>query len=168
MMRFAVNAAKAGIHVRWINLRGEGISFEQLAFHLRKYDGLEDFDRLVLSRDAIWHAYSLDLIPTNSNDMFMGTYYLTALIASASQRLLHKNPNILYFVQDYEAAFFPHGSDFVDVAETYDLPHFAIFSTPMLREYFRVKKLGVYKQNESLGETRSFATLPAIRPFKLG
>ena len=41
LMRFAVQAAKADISVRWINLDGSGITFEQMATHLKKYEGLD-------------------------------------------------------------------------------------------------------------------------------
>jgi len=37
----------------------------------------------------------------------------------------------------------------------------------MLQDFFREKKLGVYKHNQSLGDSRSFATLPAYTVFKL-
>jgi len=168
IMRFALQAAKAGINVRWINLDGLGLTHEQLAVHLSKYDGLESFGKLVSSH--VWHATSLtsSRIPTNSNDIFMGTFYLTASVASATQKLLNKNPNIIYFIQDYESGFFPLGSEFVEATESYDLPHFAIFSTPMLRDYFNAKYIGVYKWNESVGDARSFSTLPSIKPLKFG
>ena len=164
IMRFAVHAAKAGINVRWINLDGNGITHEQLSIHLRNYEGLENFGSLVSTN--VWHALDSQPIPTNSRDFFMGTFYWTASVASATQRLL-KNPNIIYFIQDFETTFFPHGSDFVEVIETYDLPHFAIFSTPFLSNFFKVKQIGVYKHNQSMGDSRSFATLPAIKSFKL-
>ena len=166
IMRFAVQAAKAGINVRWINLDGGGLSFDELSTHLKKYEGLEMFGQLISSH--VWHATSLKSksIPTNSHDLFMGTLYWTALTASATQKLLNKNPNIIYFIQDYECLFFQQGSaGDVEARESYDLPHFAIFSTPMLQEYFRVKKIGVYKYNQSLWNERSFATQPAFKPF---
>jgi len=164
IMRFAVQAVKAGINVRWINLDGGGINFEQLATHLKKYEGLEKFGKLISSN--VWHATSLESTPilTNSNDMFMGTIFDSALIASETQKLL-KNPNIIYFIQDYECVFFPHGSTFGEATESYDLPHFAIFSTTMLQDFFREKKLGVYKQNASLGAKRSFASLPVVKSY---
>jgi hypothetical protein len=159
ILRFARLAVKAGIKVRLINYSDGGISFEQLATHLKKYEGLEDFGEHV---EHVWNAITT-LINTNSRDIFMGTVYYTASVASATQKLL-KNPNIIYFIQDYECIFFPHDSDLIEVAETYDAPHFAIFSTEFLREYFRVKKLGVYRENQSVGDERSFASMPAIKP----
>jgi hypothetical protein len=159
ILRFARLAVKAGIKVRLINYSEGGITFEQLATHLKKYEGLEDFGEHV---EHAWDALTTPL-NTNSRDLFMATIYFTASIASATQKLL-KNPNIIYFIQDYECIFFPHDSDLIEAAETYDVPHFAIFSTEFLREYFRVKKFGVYRQNQSIGDARSFASLPAIKP----
>ena len=161
ILRFARLAVKAGINVRLINYSEGGISFEQLATHLKKYEGLEDFG------EHVEHAWPVIApIKTNSRDLFMGTVYFTASVASATQKLL-KNPNIIYFIQDYECIFFPHDSDLIEVAETYDVPHFAIFSTEFLREYFRVKKLGVYRQSQSLGDERSFASMPAVKPVSI-
>jgi hypothetical protein len=162
ILHFALLATKAGINVRLINYSGGGITFEQLAELLKKYDGLEDFGERI---DHNWDAIKTPIY-TNSHDLFMGTYYTTASVASATQKLL-KNPNIIYFIQDFECLFFPYGSQFIEVAETYDAPHFAIFSTEFLREYFRVKKLGVYRQSQSLGDERSFASMPAIKPVNI-
>ena len=159
ILHFALLAKKAGINVRLINYNGGGITFEQLATHFKKYEGFEDFGEHV---EHVWDAFKTSIY-TNSRDLFMGTVYSTASVASATQKLL-KNPNIIYFIQDYECIFFPHDSDLIEVAETYDIPHFAIFSTEFLREYFRVKKLGVYRQNQSVGDERSFASMPAIKP----
>jgi hypothetical protein len=72
----------------------------------------------------------------------------------------------LIFLQDYESIFYPHSSDLVEVLECYDVPHFAIFSTPMLAQFFKHKKIGVYRGGDSsLGDARSFAAMPAIKPF---
>ena len=168
LLRFAMEAAKSGINVRWINLQGEGIQFEYMLELLQKYEGLEQFGIYVKSH--VWHATSLNPstpILTNSNDIFMATVFDSALIASATQRLLKKNPNIIYFIQDIEGIFFPYGSLSVEAAETYDVPHFAIFSTEFLRKYFKVKKLGVYRRGKREGDKRSFASMPAIKPFLL-
>ncbi len=169
LLRFAMEAAKADINVRWINLQGKGIRFEEMLGLLKKYQGLENFGHYVSTH--VWHATSLTSsqtdILTNSKDVFMATTFDSALIASATQKLLKKNPNIIYFIQDIEGIFFSYGSYTIEVAETYDVPHFAIFSTEFLREYFRVKKLGVYKGSQSEGDERSFASMPAIKPFLL-
>ena len=166
VLRFTFLAAKAGINIRWINLDGTGMNFTQMVNHLKNYDGLEEFGKLITSN--VWNLMSPNAtsIPTNSNDIFMGTLYWTALVAGATQKILN-NPNIIYFIQDYECVFFPQSSDLIEVDESYDLPHFAIFSSPMIQDYFRIKKLGVYKYNESLGDSRSFASLPVIKPFEL-
>ncbi len=76
----------------------------------------------------------------------------TATEASSSQKLLNKNPNIIYLIQDYDAAYFPHGAKFVAAIQSYDLPHYAILSTIILRGYFREKKLGVYKNTKTIAE----------------
>jgi len=76
ILRFARLAVKAGIRVRLINYSEGGITFEQLANHLKKYEGLEDFGEHV---ERAWPV--LRPINTNSHDLFMGTVYFTASVA---------------------------------------------------------------------------------------
>ena len=162
IMHFAVLAAKAGIVVRWINIYGAGTSYEYLLDRLKKYEGLEQFGELV---SYVHHGFATQM-RTNSRDIFMGTIWFTASIASATQKNL-RNPNILYFIQDYEAIFSPHDSSFVEASESYDLPHFAVFSTSFLSDFFKEKKLGVYKGSRRLGDSRSFVSEPVVKPFRL-
>ena len=61
ILRFALLAKKAGIHVRLINYSGGGISFDQLATHLKKYEGLEDFG------EHVEHAWDALTTPLNTN-----------------------------------------------------------------------------------------------------
>ena len=92
---------------------------------MKKYDGLAEFGDLIpYIRNGQRHSG----IKTNPDDIFMATIYFTAHMASATQKFLN-NPNIIYFIQDYEPIFFPQNSDWVEAMESYDVPHFAIYST---------------------------------------
>ena len=130
--------------------------------HMKKYEGLAEFGDLVeYIRDGPNYMRG---IPTNSDDIFMATIYFTALMASATQKLL-RNPNIIYFIQDYEPIFSPQNSDYIEALESYRVPHFAIYSTPFLEAYFKANKFGTYQGLESTGKLRSYSSMPAIKPF---
>ena len=52
---------------------------------------------------------------------------------------------------------------FAAVAEqSYELPHFALFSTELLRDYFRIRGLGVFSEGTEAGERASAAFANAI------
>ena len=161
IFHFAVLAAKQGINVRWINIDNSGISEKEMVTHMKKYDGLGEFGDLVpYIRDG---QHQLE-IRTNPDDIFMATIYFTALMASATQKLLNY-PYIIYFIQDFEPIFFPKNSDFIEAMESYDVPHFAIYSTTILRDYFEATKQGTYQWSKRQGDFRSYASMPAIKPF---
>ncbi len=47
-----------------------------------------------------------------------------------------------YLIQEYEPFTFPMGSYAALAAESYGLPHFALFSSELLREYFAQQASG--------------------------
>src|SRR5262249_4806496 len=50
----------------------------------------------------------------------------------------------LYLIQEYEPFTFPMGTYAALAAESYNLPHRALFSSELLRDYFRRHGIGVY------------------------
>ena len=61
----------------------------------------------------------------------------------------------LYLIQEYEPFTFPMGSYAALAAESYALPHAALFSTELLRDYFRRHGLGVYAAGAGRGDRDS-------------
>ena len=161
ILRFAVLAARSGINVRWINMDGAGVSIDKLKAHMIRYHGLEDFDELV---EFIFDGYSHENILTNPKDIFMATIYWTAYPAAATQALLD-HPNILYFIQDFEPIFFERNSQWLEATYSYKFPHFPIFSTSFLEDYFAFSHIGIYAHckdpNDCLPYT--YSSQPAIR-----
>ena len=102
ILHFAQLAVKAGIKVRLIKYGEGGISYEQLATHLKKYEGLEDLGEHV---EHAWDAITAPIY-TNSHDLFMGTYYTTASVASATQKLL-KIQTLFILFKILSASFSP-------------------------------------------------------------
>lgn len=60
---------------------------------------------------------------------------------------------------------FPMGSLHALAEETYALPHFALFSTDFLRDYFRAHAVGVYAGDVATGERESLSFQNAIARF---
>jgi hypothetical protein len=76
-------------------------------------------------------------------DAFVATTWWTAHIAHAALRELGGD-RFLYLIQEYEPFTFPMGSYAALAEQSYRLPHAALFSTELLRDYFRAHRLGVF------------------------
>jgi hypothetical protein len=77
------------------------------------------------------------------SDRFVATTWWTAHIAHSARRRLG-GERFLYLIQEYEPLTFPMGTYAALAGESYRFPHFALFSTDLLRDYFRRHELGVY------------------------
>ena len=120
---------------------------------LQSYDGLNGlFDRVEL-------VYAYDrtkLLEVSSDDVFIATTWWTAHIAHEAAKAMQKS-RFIYLIQEYEPFTFPMGS-FSSLAEkTYSFPHYAIFSTELLRDYFRQNAIGVFANGAAGGEINSIS-----------
>ena len=97
-------------------------------------------------------------------DTLIATTWWTAHIADAALRSLDAD-RFLYLIQEYEPFTFPMGSYAALAAESYTFPHTAVFSTELLREYFRRHALGVYAGADGDASSTSFDNaITAIDP----
>jgi hypothetical protein len=80
----------------------------------------------------------------SGNDAFVAYSYWTALIAHQLASAVGKE--YIFFLQEYEAIFHPHDSCYALASYVYQLPHYAVFNTRLLADYFRERKLGVFSQ----------------------
>jgi hypothetical protein len=94
-------------------------------------------------------------------DSFVASTWWSAHIASAAARALGER-RFLYLIQEYEPFTFPMGTFAALARQSYDLPHFALFSTELLRGYFRRHGIGVYADGPDTGDERSAAFENAI------
>ena len=163
VMHFANELILQGFRVRWVNVDGEGLHEYQFRQHASKYNFLSQFVEKV---EFIFNARSkLSKLICHPKDIFVATLYYTAQIAHFTTKSYNfTQKNFIYFIQDFEPIFFPHGSDFIEAHEGYRFPHFAIFSTPFLQLWFKNKKYGAYQfLDENTADLVSFATQPAIK-----
>lgn len=107
---------------------------------VRKYDGLESFFDHVEVADCFDRTKPIVM---NPEDALIATTWWTAHIAHAATRQLQRD-RFVYFIQEYEPFTFPMGSYHAFARESYDFPHYAIFSTRFLLEYFESERIGVY------------------------
>jgi glycosyltransferase involved in cell wall biosynthesis len=115
----------------------------------QSYPGLEDF----LDRVELVYAYDRStVVPVSPRDVFLATSWWTAQVAKEANRALGRD-RFVYLIQEYEPGFYPYGTLAALAQETYSFRHFALFSTEILRDYFREHRLGVFAGPD--GERRS-------------
>lgn len=83
-----------------------------------------------------------DALTISPSDAFVCYSYWTGLKAHHLAQAIGKD--FIFFLQEYEATFHPHDSCYAIAGHVYRLPHYAIFNTSLLADYFREKKLGVF------------------------
>jgi hypothetical protein len=133
------------------------------ARRIRAYPGLETLF------DCLETAYVGDRrrpLEVSPKDRFVSTSWWTAHIAHRAAAELG-NPRFVLLTQDYEPLFYPAGSMYALAQEAYAFPHDAVFSTEMLRSYFRRERLGVYRHGEAAGDEASVAIENAVGLFPL-
>ena len=125
-------------------------SFSQL-------EGLFDQVEIVFARDG------REPFRINENDRFIATTWWTAHIAS---RLAAPSQRpFLYMIQEYEPLTVPEGKWAELAGQSYRFDHNALFSTSILRDYFRAESIGVYGQGAEEGHSRSTFFNNAITPI---
>ncbi len=122
------------------------------------YAGLEGlFDKVEVAfardRDAP--------VAINPNDRFVATTWWTAHIAAAAVGRTRRQ-RFLYLIQEFEPYTHPMGSWAAYALSTYELPHVAMFSTELLRDFFAARRIGVFAGTEEQGRERSLAFENAI------
>ncbi len=100
-------------------------------------------------------------IECSRRDAFIATTWWTAHIARAALEQLDCE-RFVYLIQEFEPFTFPMGTYSALALESYGWPHFAVFSSELLRGYFRAHRLGVYADGEAAGDERSVSFQNAI------
>ncbi len=104
-----------------------------------------------------------EALEINPRDRFVATTWWTAHLANdALARTEHDH--FLYLIQEYEPLTFVTGSWSAMADATYDFPHRALFSTELLREFFRDRGYGVYAEGSEAGDAGSVSFQNAITP----
>ena len=119
-------------------------------------DGLLDHVEVAFGREA----GELEMSP---DDGFVATTWWTAPIARAALEQLGGG-RFLYVIQEYEPFTFPMGTYAALAEDSYRHPHMALFSSELLRGFFRDRGIGVYADGAAGGDAASASFENAITP----
>jgi glycosyltransferase involved in cell wall biosynthesis len=144
--------AERGWPVRILTVDSTGALPPDWRARLARYGGLEH----VLDRVELVFGREAAAIEISSDDTFIATTWWTAHIADDALRHV-RSRRFLYLIQEYEPFTFPMGSLAALAEQSYSFPHFALFSSELLRDYFRARGLGVYAGGPDSGDESSLA-----------
>jgi hypothetical protein len=124
---------------------------------------VESFAELEGLLDTVEIAFGREStgIECSRNDGFIATTWWTAHIARDALEQVEAD-RFVYLIQEYEPFTFPMGTYSALAAESYRHRHFAVFSSELLRGYFRAHGVGVYGDGARVGDRESVAFENAI------
>lgn len=102
-------------------------------------------------------------IELSRSDTFIATTWWTAHVARQALELVASD-RFVYLIQEYEPFTFVMGSYAALAAQSYRFPHFGLFSSQLLRDYFRTHGIGVYAAGAAVGDAASASFENAITP----
>ncbi len=149
--------SERGLRVRIVTVDPVGALPPSWTSRIESYSGLAGlFDdvEIAFGRESTG-------LEVSRRDRFIATTWWTAHVAHDAVRELGV-PRFLYLIQEYEPFTFPMGSFAALAAESYRLEHDALFSTELLRDYFRRHEIGVYAAGASAGDAASASFQNAI------
>jgi GT2 family glycosyltransferase len=156
-LNLARRLAERGLRVRIVTVDPVGPLPPSWRRTVEAYSGLDGlFDRVevVFGRESPG-------VEVSRTDRFVATTWWTAHLAK--QALAGRDDErFLYLIQEYEPFTFPMGSMAALASESYTFPHHALFSTALLRDWFRARGLGVYAGGAAAGDAASEAFQNAI------
>ena len=147
--------AQRGARVRVVTVDPVGPLPRDWRERIEGYSGLQGFFGDV--EVAFGREGGLEVGP---HDAWVATTWWTAHLAHAA--LGRGARRFLYLIQEYEPFTFPMGTYAALSGESYDLPHHALFSTELLRDFFRRRALGVYAAGTAAGDALSLSFQNAI------
>ena len=139
----AKRLAARGLRVRIVTVDPTPPLPQSWPRELESYSGLEGL------LDTVEVAFGRESagLEVSRADAFVATTWWTAHIAHAALRELGGD-RFLYLIQEYEPFTFPMGSHAALADASYRLPHAALFSTELLRDYFRAHRIGVFASGD--------------------
>ena len=156
-LNLAARLAERGARVRIVTVDPVGVLPSSWRQTLESYSGLAGvFDRVevVFGRES-------QGIEVSRTDSFVATTWWTAHIAADALTGLGGG-RFLYLIQEHEPFTFPMGSYAALAGDSYRLPHRALFSSELLRDYFRRHGIGVYGDGVAAGDGASASFQNAI------
>jgi hypothetical protein len=158
-LNLARRLAERGARVRILTVDPVGALPSSWRRRLESYSGLGG----LLDRVEVEFGRESQGVEVSRSDRFVATTWWTAHIARDALRAVG-GERFLYLIQEYEPFTFPMGT-FAALAEaSYRFPHAALFSTELLRDWFRRRRIGAYAGAIEDGDARSASFQNAITP----
>ncbi|MCK5600285.1 hypothetical protein KAR91_00270 [Candidatus Pacearchaeota archaeon] len=80
------------------------------------------------------------------NDSFIAYSFWMGILAHQLASAVGKK--FIFFIQEYESIFHSYDSCYAIADYVYKLPHYAIFNTTILRDFFKTKKMSVFGHDD--------------------
>lgn len=152
--------ADRGLRIRVVTVDPVGPLPRSWKRTLESYSGLAGLlDRIELAFGRGMH--DLEVSPS---DAFIASTWWTAHIAHDAVTSIGRE-RFVYLIQEYEPFTFPMGTYAALASQSYRFAHYAVFSTELLRDYFRRHAIGVFADGAVAGNARSIAFQNAITPI---
>jgi glycosyltransferase involved in cell wall biosynthesis len=149
--------AEHGARVRIVTVDPVGALPRDWRATLERYGGLSG----LFERVEVEFASGAQALEVSPSDAFVATTWWTAHVANDAVRAMGAE-RFLYLIQEYEPFTFPMGTYAALATQSYDFPHNALFSSELLRGYFRRHAIGIYGEDAASGDQRSRAFENAI------
>jgi hypothetical protein len=126
---------------------------------IRGYEGLDT----LLEKVEVEFAPERNLLQLQCSpqDCFIATTSWTAHLAHQATQEVERE-RFVFVIQEYDPLTYPVGTLGAITRQAYTYPHYAVFSTDLLRGYFKNHRLGVYSKGQEQGDERSVSFRNAI------
>jgi glycosyltransferase involved in cell wall biosynthesis len=159
-LNLAAALARRGRRVRLVAVdRGDPLPADWRR-QVKSFSGLEDLFEKVEIAFPRETGEALEMSPS---DAVLASTWWTAYAANDLVGKLERE-RFVYLIQEYEPFTFPMGSMAALAEQSYHFPHYAVFSSELLRDYFRQRRIGVFASDPEAGERDSVAFENAITP----
>ncbi len=158
-LNLASRLAERGLRVRVITVDPVGPLPVDWRQTVESFSGLEG----LMSKVEVAFGREAASIEVSSSDSFVASTWWTAHVAAHALEVTGGD-RFLYLIQEYEPFTFPMGTYAALASQSYRFPHFALFSSELLRGYFRAHRIGVFEAGLAEGEAASLAFENAITP----
>lgn len=135
----------AGVDIRLVLIDQPNVDYIEVLKIGNAFPDLEDILQRV---EMVALGNRNNTLELSHSDVLVATTWWSAhIVEELCQRL--NRARFIYFIQEYEPFTFPLGTWYRGSEQTYGYPHFAIFSTEILREFFRKTRIGAFSGGRS-------------------
>src|SRR5947207_1909335 len=149
-MNLARRLSERGMRVRLVTVDPTGRLPRDWRRAVEAYNGLDG----LFERVEVAFGRECGTLEVSPEDSFVATKWWTAHIAHQAVRPLG-SARFVDLIQEYELFTFSMGSYAALASESYRFPHFALFSSELLRGYFRAQAIGAFADGTSSGDSNS-------------